>query len=69
MAKVLCPYDYLDIHANCFGRNTAVGISKYCLILNDTNFKGECPFYKTYEAYRSGLRKYGGTIPTTTKKN
>lgn len=33
-----------------------------CLLLNSGYSKSEraCPFYKTEEAYRAGIKKYGG---------
>lgn len=32
-----------------------------CFTLTNTNFKyHECPFYKTNEEYKEGLRIYGG---------
>lgn len=31
---------------------------KYCIVLNNSTFNHECPFYKTGEQFADGLKKY-----------
>jgi len=58
-----CPYGYDHIRSDCFGRRSSLGyVGRTCNILKDTEWLGEraCPFYKSYEAFVLGLKKYGG---------
>ena len=63
-----CPYGLLDERSDCFGRNSAIGVSVNCLILNSTEFSGDCPFYKPYKVFKSEQKKYGGLIPAQGRK-
>ena len=55
-----CPY---SDRTDCFGRRNKIDgePGEKCFALVKTDFKyHECPFYKTNEEYKEGLRIYGG---------
>ena len=52
MAKrAICPHE--KNRKDCFARK-----GKLCDCLQESNFKKECPFYKSKEQYEAELKKY-----------
>ena len=60
-SSIKCPYDPLDMQADCFGRHTDFGPSRTCRVLTGEEFTTKnCRFYKPYSVFLQQRKKYGG---------
>ena len=48
----------MNVRPACKRSDCFACIEEHCICLSEKNFRGGCPFYKTEEEYRKGLKDY-----------